>query len=408
LPAAVAVFVLAWSVARAETPPPAPTGAAASTDWFQWRGPERNGVSAETGWRTDWAADPPKTLWKANVGEGWSAVSIAAGRAYTMGNRSGQDTVYCLSADTGAEVWKHTYSCEGGNYPGPRMTPTVVGGLVYTLSRDGELLCLAADSGKVTWQASLHKQFGFKTPLYGYACSPLVLGDRLILDVGPTIALNKDTGQPLWKSGADKAAYSSPVAFNVDGTEMIAAFPEPGLKVVLAGNGREVGRIHWVTDFGANTATPIVSGNQLFISSAYTSGAGLFAVTAGGLRPVWVSKVMRNHANSCVLWNGSLYGFDGQVEQGPLSCVDFKSGARRWTMRAIGPGALMAADGKLILMDAKGNLIVAEASPAGYKELARLSVFSGTKCWTMPVLSGGRIFCRDHNGSVACLDVRKK
>jgi outer membrane protein assembly factor BamB len=406
--AALAAIVSVAAV-RPAAAPSKPGAASAATDWPQWRGPERTGISTETGWRTDWTANPPKVLWKKAVGQGFSSVAVSKGRVYTMGNSGNVDTVFCFKADTGAEVWKHTYPCEGGDNPGPRSTPTVDGASVYTLSRAGDLFCLNAETGKVKWQMNVSRQLGVQSGSmgHGFTCSPLVLDNALVMDLGPTVALDKSSGQLIWRSGNDKAAYSSPYAFKLGSVSHSAVFNEFGPVVLNASNGKEVGRARWETTGGTNVATPIVQGSALFISSAFGVGGAVFEITDTGLKPVWRNKNMSNCTSTCVLYNGCLYGFDGQVNEGPLACVDFKTGEKKWAEASMKAGDLMLADGKLIFMNARGELGVAEATPAGYKELGRTQVLSGT-CWTMPVLSGGRIYCRNQPGDLVCLDVRGK
>lgn len=396
---------------EAAAAPSSPTStapaAASAGEWPAWRGPDRTGVSTETGWRADWSAGPPNVLWKAQLGQGWSAAAVSGGRLYSMGNTDEKDTVWCLSAETGKEVWKHTYACPAGNHPGPRCTPTVDGGSVYTLSREGHLFCLDAASGKVKWELNARTKFGARPEEWGFACSPLVLGKRLIIDVGPLIALDKATGETIWKAGADKAGYTSPYAFELGGDTLVASFNAYGPVVAKAADGKILGRYRWETKYGVNAVTPIVQGNTLFISSGYNRGAALFEVSDAGLKPLWENKNMRNHANNCVLHDGSLYGFNGQVNEGRLTCLDYKTGETKWSESSLKAGGLMLADGKLIVMGSKGECAVAEASPEGFKELGRMKVLTGT-CWTQPVLVGGRIYCRNHPGDMVCLDVRGK
>jgi outer membrane protein assembly factor BamB len=380
---------------------------AADTDWPQWRGPDRTGVSKEKGWTTQWPADGPKVLWKAELGKGYSSFSIADGKAYTMGFDGGKDTVWCFQADTGDVVWRHTYPSEAGDYPGPRCTPTVDGKVVYTLGRLGHLFCLDAATGKVVWSKHLVDDFKAERPQWHFACSPLVLGNALILDAGMTIALQKATGETLWKTDPEKAGYSSPMAFMMGDAILLALFPEHGLVVRNAVDGKELGRVRWKTSYGVNAATPILQGNAIFISSGYGVGAAVYAVEGSSLKQVWKNKNMKNHANSCVLWEGHLYGFDGQVDEGPLTCVDVKTGDRKWAEGSLRAGSLMIADGKIIAIGNGGDLAVIEASPDGYKELARAKVL-GKTCWTMPILSGGRIYCRNEKGQAVCLDVKGK
>lgn len=402
-----ALIGLTVALAAGVSPAAAPPAAAASTtDWPQWRGPERTGISAETGWMAQWPA-PPRTVWKAAVGEGYSSVAVAAGRVYTMGFSGGQDAVWCFDAATGRLVWKQSYPCEAGEYPGPRCTPTVDGDKVYTLSRLGELHCFDAATGKIAWNVNVAKVAAAKRPQWAFACSPLVLGKQVIVDVGPIVALDKADGKLAWKAGEDLAGYGSPLAFTLNGATMIASFNDYGPIVVDPAGPKVVARARWQTQYGVNAVTPIVQGDTLFISSGYNRGAALFQIAGDALKPVWENKNMRNHTNNCVLWNGCLYGFDGQVDQGALTCLDYKTGERKWVEKTVKAGALMLADGKLIVQSSKGDLIVAEASPAAYKELARAPVLTGT-CWTTPVLSGGRIFCRNHKGDLVCVDVAGK
>jgi outer membrane protein assembly factor BamB len=402
LVATVAIGMIVWSAATFAAAPADP-----GADWPQWRGPDRTGISAETGWRANWTEEAPKTLWKAAVGIGFSTVSVAKGKVYTMGNADAKDTVWCFGADDGKVVWQQSYPCGDVDHPGPRCTPTVDGKTVYTLSQAGDLYSFDADTGKINWNLGATKQFGVKKPQWGFACSPLVMGSQLVLDLGPIVVLDKGTGQLVRKAGADTAGYASPFPFKLGGDTCLASFNANGPIVVNAADGKVLGRSEWKTSYDVNAVTPIIDGDTMFISSGYGRGACLFKVAASGLTAVWENKNMKNHANNCVLWKGCLYGFDGQVDQGSLTCIDLKTGAKKWAEASVKAGALMLADGKLICMSSKGELVAAEASPEKFKELGRVKLLTGT-CWTMPVLSGGRIWCRNHPGDLLCLDVRGK
>jgi outer membrane protein assembly factor BamB len=382
-------------------------GAAAATDWPQWLGPNRSGISSETGWRTDWAASPPKELWRKKVGEGFTTVTVAAGHLYTTGNANGKDTVFCLNPETGKELWTYSYPCELGEQPGTRCVPTVDGAYMYTFSREGELFCLSTDHGALRWKVNLMKECGLPKPMWGFATQPLILGDHVIMTVGPTIALDKATGKVAWKSGEDKGGYSSAYAFQRGSKTLIAGMNEFGLRIVEADGGKEVAKFRWETQRPVHPATPIVEGNRIFISSGYGMGGAVLELGDDGLKVVWQNKNMKNHANNSILWKENLYGFDGQVDEGVLRCMDWKTGESRWSKDDVRPGALMIADGKLLIMSSKGDLILADASPDAYKELGRLHVLDG-RCWTMPILSGGLIYCRSHQGELVCVDVRKK
>jgi outer membrane protein assembly factor BamB len=385
--------------------------AAKPADWHQWRGPNRDGISNETDWSTVWPAEGPKQLWRLSVGTGYSTVSVSKGRVYTMGNESKKDTIYCLNASTGAEIWTHSYRCttKSGGHPGPASTPTVDGEYVYTLSREGHFFCLDARSGKVIWSRHLRKDFGAKSPEWDFASSPLILGNMVIVDAGMALAVGKLTGNLIWKTKDygeswgiknQGGGYSSPIAFDLNGSKYLAVFNSTGLVILNPNDGRELMLLPWKTSYNVNAAIPIIYGDEVFISSGYNVGCALAKVSGNKLTTVWQNKNMRNHFNSCVLWKGHLYGFDDSR----LRCLDWGTGDVKWTQRGLGKGSLMLADGKLIIMSDKGKLVISEASPDGFKELAGVKILSGL-CWTVPVLSNGRIYCRNHEGDLVCLDV---
>jgi len=377
---------------------------ATAADWPCWRGPEANGISRETGWLTQWPDDGPKRLWTAKVGTGFSSFAVVQGRAYTMGNSADTDTVFCFDAATGRELWKHSYPCplDAQSYEGgPHATPSVAGDRVYTLSKRGELFCLDAASGAVVWSRKLAEELGAKKPTWGFASSVRVVGELLLVNVGSAgTALHKQDGKVVWTSGQDVANYSTPVPFQAEGVPAVAFFSKDHLVAVRVPDGRELWRYPWKTAWDINAADPIVSSNRVFISSGYNHGAALLQITEGQPQKVWENKNMRNHFNSCVLWQGHLYG----VDENQLRCLDLATGEVRWTERALGKGSLMLADGKLIALSDKGALFLAPAVPDAFQPLARAQVLTG-KCWTTPVLANGRIYCRNAAGDVVCLDV---
>ena len=378
-----------------------------ATDWPQWRGPNRDGISKETNWLTQWPVSGPKQLWQANVGTGCSAVAVSHGRLFAIGNTNDTDTVACCDAATGQVFWQYSYACpleprmfEGG----PAATPTVDGERVYTLSRLGHLFCLETATGKVVWAKHLQNDLAGKMPDWGYTGSPLVLGSAVICDVGATgaatVAFDKLTGNILWKSGNDAAGYGSLVPFTFNGRYCLAGFNAFGLVVREAATGKELARAAWKTSYDGNIATPIVAGDKIFVSSGYNKGGGVFQFTGTALTEIWKSTTMRNHFNSCVLWQDHLYGFD----ESTLTCVTFATGTTKWKQDGFGKGALMLAGDKLIVQSETGNLVVAMAAPAGFKELARAKVLTG-RCWVVPVLANGRLYVRNNTGNLVCLDV---
>lgn len=384
---------------------------AVAADWHQWRGSQRNGVSAEKGWTWQWGEAGPKRLWTAEVGQGHSSIVVAGNRAYTMGNVNEQDVVWCLNADTGKVIWKYSYPCPSGNYAGTRATPTVHEGKVYTLSREGLTLCLNATTGKRVWKRNLKRLMKVEVPKWGFASSPLIEGNLVIYNVGTAgVALEKRTGILKWHNGAGLASYASPVAHTVGKQRIVAIFSWSGLVAVNPTNGKRLWSYSWSWNdpYQVNAADPIFVGDTVFISSAYNRGCVLLRIGSGQPTVIYQNANMRTHVNTCVLLNGFLYGND----QRTLKCIEFKTGEERWGQESIGKGGLIAADGAnaqrstLIVLSERGELMIAEAKPDAYAELARAKVLDGT-CYTPPTLSGGRIFCRNKDGTVVCLDVRK-
>jgi len=374
------------------------------SDWPQWRGPQRNGISAEKGWQWRWGPGGPQRLWTAQLGQGFSAVAIQDGRLYTMGNVGGQDVIYAFNAANGRLLWRQGYPCAPGDYGGPRATPTVEGSRVYTLSRDGRAFCLDARTGRVLWQSDVRREANAQIPRWGFAGSPLIVGNLVLYNVGTAgVALNKANGRLAWASGPETAGYASPVPYTLGKQRGVAFFVAWGIVALNPDDGRPYWQYPWQTQYDVNAADPIFSGDTVFISSNYNRGCVLLRV--GGRRPsvVWQNRNMRNHFNSCVLVGGHLYGND----ENTLKCIDLATGAERWRLRGIGKGGLIAADGKLIVLTERGELLIVAATPDRCTELARAQVMRGT-CWTHPVLANGLLYCRSREGELVCLDVRGK
>lgn len=381
-----------------------PTRAA---DWPWFRGPDHNGISQETGWSTQWPAAGPKQLWKAKVGIGFASFSVSAGRVYTTGNAKDTDTIFCFDANTGAEVWKYSYPAKlDAKYyeGGPSATPTVDENRVFTFSKRGMVHCLDAAKGNVIWSKNLSEELKAKMPTWGFASSVLIAGDLAILNVGAAgAALDKVTGKVVWSSGEDEAGYATAVPFEAVGQRAVALAIKQDVVGLAVKDGKELWRFPWKTDYDINAADPILAGSMVFISSGYNHGGGVFDVSARPAKRIWENKNMRNHFNSCVLWQGHLYG----VDEKELRCVVFDTGEVKWSEKSVGKGSLMLADGKLIVLSEKGELLVAAASTGGFKPMARAQVLGG-KCWTTPVLANGKIYCRNAAGDVVAVDVSGK
>ncbi|MBI3270982.1 MAG: PQQ-like beta-propeller repeat protein [Planctomycetes bacterium] len=389
-------------------PAPDPAAPASGHDWSQWRGPARTGVSSENGWFSPWPGEGPRRLWKASLGAGYASVAIAAGRVYSMGYAGGRDTVWCLDAATGELLWKQSYRTGSDVvYPGPRATPTVEGNRVFTLSRKGLVFCFDAADGRELWHHDVADDPGAKPPAHGFAGSLVLVGELLVLCGGKSgVALRPADGSVAWGGGIGDPGYASPLPFEAGGKKGVLLLTGTRLLAVDPVDGRAQWEHPWGGATSCNAADPIVSGGRIFLSAAYGVGSAVLDLSAVPPRVVWKNEELSNHTSSSVLVDGMLYGFDGLMSTPAttLKCVEFATGTTRWSQPGLS-GSLCAADGKLLVLTDAGELLVVEASPAAYKELARAQVV-GKDCYTMPVLANGRIYCRNLHGELVCVRSR--
>ncbi len=384
---------------------------AGRADWTHYRGPTQNGVSPETGWAVP--AGPPKQLWKANVGKGTSSVTTAGGRVFTMGNVGDKDVVYCLDAKSGKVLWKHDYPMsvdpklfEGG----PRSTPVIDGNRVYALSHQGDLWCLDAGTGRKVWYKHYQQDFSGSRPDWGYSGSPLVAGNLLLCDVGgsgtSTVALDKATGKTVWKAGSDKGGYASPVVASIGGAETILIIKAEALVACALKDGKELWRSPWKTSYDVNAATPLVIGNdRVFISSGYNTGCALLQIRGGKASVLWRNKNLRAHINTPTVFQEHIYGIDGDTGGGNLVCLNVSDGERAWIEKSVKGGAVIQSAGKLIVFAERGELVICEASPAGFRALLRAPVL-GKRCWAQPTLEAGQLYLRNNEGELVCLELK--
>ena len=385
--------------------------AALAADWPHWRGPDYDGISKETGWRADWQAGTPKTLWRASVGVGFSSFAVVSNRVFTTGHEDEQDTVFCLDAASGKKAWSHSYPSDlGDKYfeGGTSATPTVSGDRVYHLSRWGDVFCFEAASGKIVWTKNIQKETDARIPDWGYSGSPLVWEDLVILNVGESgVGLAAADGKTVWRSSDKEAGYSTPLPAKIGEKTCVLLGSGRAYIAVDPRSGTRLWDHAWNTSYGVNAADPVVHDGHVFISSGYNKGAALLKPGGGAPEVIWQSREMRNQMNPSVLIGGHLFGIDGnEGGRAALKCVEFMTGKPKWEEKSIGSGSVTAADGKLIVLSEKGELIIADPDTTAFKVISRAKVLDG-KCWTLPVLANGRIFCRNAAGDVICLDVSK-
>ena len=383
-------------------------GQASSAAWPNWMGPHHDGISSETGWSTEWPEEGLSLVWQQAIGIGFSSVAIADGRLFTMGHVDGQEFVYSFDALTGGLLWSHAYDAplvDNLHEGGPGSTPTVDGDFLYTLGRAGELICFRAATGQVVWTEQFQEDLGIALPEWGFTSSPYVLGDQLIFEAGRVVSYDKTSGKKNWQTDKHQAGYGSVAVFSLGGETMLATLDCDGLRVVRAGDGREVAFTPWDSPYRTNSTTPIVAGDLLFISAGYNAGCALFRLQGDELEMVYQNRDMRNHFNNSILLDGYLYGFDGNSNLGRLvrlKCMDFETGEVAWEKEGFGCGSLMIADGKLVVLGEAGELVVAEATPEEYREVARTDFLRG-RCWSVPVLWDGHIYGRNAEGDLRCV-----
>jgi outer membrane protein assembly factor BamB len=400
---------------------PSESGGAA---WPQWRGPHRDGISTETGWRKDWPAEGPRKLWSAQVGAGMSSAVVVDGRLFTQGNDGNEhDEVFALDAATGAELWKFSFPCQSAAHEmpivpnGPGATPTVHGGHVFILSREGDLISLEANTGAVAWRKNLVTDLGGKRPVYGYAQSPLVEDGRVFLDIGAapeatgsTVALDAATGDLQWRAGSGEAGYSAARAFTRDGHRYVAMFKGEALDVFDPADGRVVWSFRTTARDFTNAATPVFVGHRILISNTSADeSAALLDWDAGptpNVHPAWKHKQFALLFNSAIPLDGCLFAFNEKRRgHNEFTCVDAATGETRWVSDAVPTSTFILADGHWIFLARDGEVLLAPATTSGLKPIARFKALDG-KCYATPTLANGRLFVRDNAGALAAFDLR--
>jgi outer membrane protein assembly factor BamB len=396
---------------------------AAANDWPEWRGPNRDGCSPETGLLKAWPAGGPALLWKATgLGLGYATVATAGDRILTMGDKGDSSRVLALNRADGRPLWSAKVGKTGapgwGNFAGPRGTPTINGDLVFAVGQWGDFVCVDAATGQERWRKRFEKDFGGSRPEWGFSESPLVDGDQVVVTPGGSrgaiVALNKTTGQTLWQSKGftDPAHYSSLIAVEIGGVRQYIQLTEKSVVGVAAADGR----VLWQAPRKGATAvipTPVYHDGLVYVTSGYGVGCNLFKVTesAGKFTATeeYANKVMANHHGGVVRVGEQIYGYS---EGKGWTCQNLRTGKDLWTEKSkLGKGSLFYADGHLYLRSeaGKGTVALIEASPSGYTETGRFDQPNRTdkNSWTHPVISDGKLYLRDQD-VLLCYDVRAK
>ena len=381
-------------------------------NWPQWRGANRDGISKETGLLKQWPEDGPPLAWKAGgAGNGYSSFSILDGKMYTMGLRDDKEYVIAFDVATGKQLWAtaHGVAFRNDRGDGPRGTPTIDAGTLYSLGGNGDLSAVDAKTGKLLWSQNVLEKFGGSNITWGISESPLVIGEKVLVNAGgpgaSIVALNKKTGALIWKSQSDRAGYSSAIPVQVGNTTHVVFFTHTrGLGLDLK-DGKLLWEYPRAANNVANAATPVARGNRVFITSDYGNGGGVVEISADGkAQEVYFTKDMRNHHSSSILIGDHLYGFSGGI----LTAMRFDNGEVAWKDRSVGKGSIVFADGHLYALSETGVVGLVEVTPSGYKEKGRFRIQQGNlPTWAHPVVAGGRLYLRDQD-TIYAYDIKEK
>lgn len=379
-------------------------------DWPYWRGPHGNGISNEKGWDPLSLNGGARILWETQLGAGYSSVSIKDGRLYTLGNENGRDIIYCLTADSGKEIWRFSYDSPVRSYQGSFSTPVIDQKRVYAVGRNGDVHCLDAAGGKKLWYVNITEKYGALKPKYGHSGSPVIHGRMLILNAClHGLALDKITGEKIWASPSSRCGYASPVLYEYQGRWCAAIFSHRRINGIDVSTGERLWHFPWIFNDGADSPDPVVVGSRIFISTAYRNGATMLDFSHNPPRQHWFKKDIQDEFGSSLYINGYLYVPHGDTRHRTafLKCIDFNTGEEIWT-RDTGHCSMIYVDGKFVVLNQWGELLFMEADEKGWKDLSQAKVVetnSQTRCWTAPVLANGKVFVRTSTGGLVCIDI---
>ena len=387
----------------------------ASGQWEQWGGPDRNFEVDTAALAAEWPKEGPKKLWHRPLGDGYSTVTVADGKLYTMYRKDGKEYTVSLDAKTGKTLWEKGESVEVTKLmiqfgEGPHSTPLISGDRLFTIGVNCQFKCFEAKTGKILWQHDLVKEFGMEIPGRGYSSSPLEYKDTIILPVGgkegqAMMAFDKSTGSVVWKNQSFQPTHSSPIMIEFQGKPQLVVF----MAEELAGLNPEDGSLLWrhehPTQYGANLATPVWDGKDiLFFSAAYNSGSRCIRLVMKdgkvATEELWFSKKMRIHHSNVILDGGYAYGSSGDFGPAFLMCANLVTGKLAWRERGFAKSTFVYGGGKLIILDQDGQLGLAEISPEGIKVRSRCKI-AEPYAWAAPTLVGTILYVRDREHIMA-------
>jgi outer membrane protein assembly factor BamB len=401
------------------------TGGAVAGDWPCFHGPTHDGHAVGERLAEGWPAGGPRVVWSREVGTGYSSIVVEGTRAYTQTQSLYDQAVECLDTATGKTIWRVRYGLPydgGGLYPGPRSTPAVHAGRVYVHSPEGYVGCFDAITGAVRWSVDLAATYGLKGTDFGCASSPVVGNGRVYLPAGGDgamlVALDAATGTLAWKAGRSPASYATPLPIEWQGQPLLVVPGENTLAAFHAVTGELWWEIELSSGYDEHSCAPLYSEPRLMLASPFRAGARQWELvreeSTGRCKPVrvWDNLKFSNDVASSLLVDNAIFGFDlrdaqsrlNRASRGEFRCLDWLTGKTLWSTREVGHANGIAADGKLVLFNDQGELILVKADPTMYVELGRARVFTDEICWSSPALSSGMVYLRTPTRAV-CLDL---
>ena len=384
---------------------------AGTEDWPHWLGPRRDGISRETNLAESWPEGGPPELWSAEVGLGYASPVTAGGRVYLFSMNDNKETLTCFDANSGSIIWSN----EGGagrtrSYPGTRATPAVADGDVITLGGTGELTCRDVATGTPRWTTNILNETGTTALDWGMASSPLVDGNRIFVQAGQggsvALALHRATGKIIWKSEATGiAGYAHPVLVDVDGTGQLIVFAGKAVIGMNPENGKTLWQEPWKTNYDVHASTPVYRDGDLFVTSAYGTGAGMLKVTGSGASRQWEKKEVQSRFQPALLDGDALY----LNSEGTMTCLSWPDGKTLWkdaTSLKLGEGgSLLRLPGdRMIALGQRGLLTLARATPDKLEVISAAEVLDGAQIWATPLVYGGRLYLKGEQ-ELVCYDI---